>query len=423
MSQVSSGKGSLSLPGGLSPAGPASTWYDGIAQAIFGLAFVLSKQQAVETTSLVVMQTIDFAQMLNFAINSSPLLPWKGGRLEGTSRVLDVVSGDVFGDPQLEWLYTTLLVLASAWVLAFVSASVYTASAFVTGGTQSPVILRLLSGTASTSTTVAFLPLTTVLARAIGCPASAGDGWLSSGLACSDSLAIVLRIIIAMMLAMFAALALFLASVYVDRAPSSGSWSARTDGRIDVVMLAIKIVLVLGYTVTRDVLLRSWFVHVLLVGSGLAWVHMVWTSLPYTFPHMNALQGGYASGFLMGSLCLMMSVALNREDTSLLAIFGIPMAVVLGAAATYLREASVASQPLSQCTTLTEVHVWARHRVQAFAVRRRNDGFQMDSAAGSTYKPPPGMVVRLQGLHLSESAGRLAASEVQSNQRNPGQEV
>ena len=210
------------------------------------------------------------AQMLNFAINSSSLLPWRGGRLDWLSRILDVISGDVFGNPSLEWLYVTLLVAATIWVTMFVSASVYTASAFVTGGAQSPVVLRVLSGTASTSTTVAFLPLTTVLARSVGCPESgSGGGWLNTGMACTDPLPVVLRCVIACMLALFAGLALFLASVYVDRAPSSLSWAGRANGRMDVALLAYKIVLVLGYTIAREPLLSSWFVHVLLVGGVL----------------------------------------------------------------------------------------------------------------------------------------------------------
>lgn len=254
-----------------------------------------------------------------------------------------MISGDVFGDPSLEWLYITLLAFGSAWVLMFVSASAYTATSFVTGGVQSPIILRVLSMTASTSTTVAFLPLTTVLARAIGCPETNGSGWLNTGMSCSDALPIVLRCLVAIMLALFAGLALFLASVYVDRAPSSGSWSARTDGRIDVVLLALKIVLVLGFTITRETLLSSWLVHVLLVGGGGLYVYMMWTSLPYTHAHMNALQGGLASGFLMASICYMLSDALGGEDTSLLVIFGVPMSILLGAAATYLRETYVAS--------------------------------------------------------------------------------
>jgi len=42
--------------------------------------------------------------------------------------------------------------------------------------------------------------------------------------------------------------------------------------------------------------------------------------------------------------------------------------------------------------------VWARHRVQAFAARRRNDGIGADGSSGSTTKPPVSIGLRIQAV-------------------------
>jgi hypothetical protein len=171
-----------------------------------------------------------------------------------------------------------------------------------------------------------------------------------------------------------------------------------------VALLAYKIVLVLGYTIAREPLLSSWFVHVLLVGGGIMWLYLGWTAMPYTHAHMNALQGGFASGFLMAAVALILSEALGGEDTSLLVIFGVPMAILLGGGATLGKEYSIASQPLSNCQSLAELHLWARHRVQAFAHRRLAEGAGSDGSNQNTTKPPISICARIQGVRELELA-------------------
>lgn len=63
MSVFSKGTTSLSqiaVSGADGPGGSSGSWFQLLSQAVFGLAFVLSKQKAKETTSLVVLQTVDF---------------------------------------------------------------------------------------------------------------------------------------------------------------------------------------------------------------------------------------------------------------------------------------------------------------------------------------------------------------------------
>jgi len=65
MSVLSNGASLSNVGVGLGdgPGGSNGSWWSMVSQAVFGLAFVLSKRQPKETTSLVVLQSIDFLQV------------------------------------------------------------------------------------------------------------------------------------------------------------------------------------------------------------------------------------------------------------------------------------------------------------------------------------------------------------------------
>jgi len=128
---------------------------------------------------------------------------------------------------------------------------------------------------------------------------------------------------------------------------------------VDAVVLAIKVVLVLCFTVFRDILLDSWLLIAILYMSGLTWTFLMFREMPYVHGGVNGMQAGFAAVFVWSTVALTV---------------GCMMSHVLGFLAVYAREHYIATLPLDQCSRVVHLDIWARHRMQDYAQSRLQSG-------------------------------------------------
>ena len=138
--------------------------------------------------------------------------------------------------------FRVVLAVAVAWVFLFLSLAGWVSYAFVEDIPQTPLVLHMLRPAAALSTTVLFLPLTSVLFRSLACPDDY-NGWMDTGWDCGGLQRVLIAVFITTLLIAFCALTLFVAAVYIDRSPTSISWGARVSGRPEVMLLGVKLLL------------------------------------------------------------------------------------------------------------------------------------------------------------------------------------
>jgi len=138
---------------------------------------------------------------------------------------------------------------------------------------QSGVVLRALRAVSALSTTILFLPLSSVLMRGLSCPTD-HDTWMNTGLECSSGGRVAISIFLALLLVGFALLSVTVSAVYIDRDPASESWAAKTHGRIDALVLVAKLVLAFVYNVLDERLVGTAGVSIVLIllGIGITWL-------------------------------------------------------------------------------------------------------------------------------------------------------
>ena len=178
------------------------------------------------------------------------------------------------------------------------------------------------------STTAMFIPLMSHMMTVFTCQST----WLSSGWQCYSGLHLLLVFIVAMIAALFAAFSLIgtraLAPVaalklaaaccemlcvcshavvasFFDRDPGSESITARPHGRVEITMIAIKLALILVFSIGASIPVLITLLIVL--ASGALFLYIYFMYLPYYLQRMNCFQVAFASTFLWCAACALIA--------------------------------------------------------------------------------------------------------------------
>jgi len=199
--------------------------------------------------------------------------------------------------------FLILLALGAVYVGLFLGLTAFTAYNFHYELPHSSFIPRILRSVATLSTTILYLPLSSIMLRGLSCPTE-HDTWMGTGIECSSAGRIVIAILLAILLIGFAAMSLTVSAVYVDHDPSSASWVAKTHGRLDASILLAKLVLAFVYNVLDEQLVGSAFLTVVLVAVGLtaSWAYAAYQ--PHIHSWVNAFQSGLWAIFTTTAVCL-----------------------------------------------------------------------------------------------------------------------
>lgn len=310
-------------------------------------------------------------QMLSFPLALVDALPWQGTAVAPIGSLVAVIAGRHFAEQTARPVLMIFTLVAVCWMFGFLLVCALTVLR-ASNKSAAEILLPLVRTISGLSTTVLFLPVCILAANAFVCPspsARLGPGWLGyADLACGGGGSILIRVCIAVLFTAYHALLLFVAAVHFDRNPASPSWSAMSHGQVDAAMLVVKVALVLCYSVLREVVLDSWVLIVVLLVAGAAWLGSAMKYLPYVHPGINALQVGCASVYLWCTLVLALERYASIGNQALLLYFGAALAGGGGFLGCYLREIFIASQPLEACETLVDLDVWARYRMQGYAI-------------------------------------------------------
>lgn len=112
-------------------------------------------------------------------------------------------------------VFIFVLSIALIWTLILVSLAFSVAYRFSVNAGQNPIVLRVLRSTAWASTTILFLPFSSVLFRALACPA--GPSWMGTSLQCYGGGHIAVCAVAIIGLACFLALTAFASASFVNR--------------------------------------------------------------------------------------------------------------------------------------------------------------------------------------------------------------
>ncbi|KAA0155001.1 hypothetical protein FNF29_02145 [Cafeteria roenbergensis] len=321
--------------------------------------------------SFVLATVIEAGQMLAFPFSASQTV-WRDTVIgNAAGPVLTVVmpaSLDVWFGPMA---YRVMFFLGIAWVLIFISLSVSIAVAFIREKKQSEFALRLFRGVAVLSTTVLFLPVSSLLFRSYSCSAGSDisgstDDWLGAGIPCDNVWRMICLGVVAVLLVLFFILAMFVAATFVDRHPGSLRWAAKSHGRVAIALLVAKVILTAIYNVSPAAA-RSLGTCIALIITALGWLVALYRELPMLRPVANALRAGSATAFLWANVALLVAMMMPGHDVSVMAVMtlvGIPVAALAGGMLVLTEARRVVSGKLSDCVSVSHIVLWASARVQ-----------------------------------------------------------
>lgn len=189
-----------------------------------------------------------------------------------------------------ESTFLTAYIIAMLWAALFVTLVSSATWCSATRKPQAAPVLRTLRLVTRLSTTVLFLPVTSVLMRGLACPSA--DQWMGTDMSCWQGGHLVLALVQAVLLLVYVALSLFAASILINRDVRRPTLDSKVNARIDVAMLAVKTVLAAVYNLPANGATASWVVVLLVLASGGVWLTLAQLHRPFLTPTMNDLQSG-----------------------------------------------------------------------------------------------------------------------------------
>ncbi|KAA0173056.1 hypothetical protein FNF27_05405 [Cafeteria roenbergensis] len=359
---------------------PLEAWLAMVQHSWLQVLVLVNKDTRSSSSSVAASEAVSFLQLLTVPIAVALELArrFPGASVQSTLPELlfglSVVNPDsvkqVFGETVFLVLFAVALLSVTSFVVMAVVVAVTVASK---AAKHSPYLLRTLRATAKLSSTSLFLPWTSMLLQALGC--DQGVWWGGAGVECYGPLHISIAVVVLLLLPFFVGASLSVASVYIDRVPTSSQLDARTHGRADVLLLVIKMALTATLTYGTSTAPEWVLVGVLVVSGGL-WLVLFLTMVPFAHLVMNAAHVGMASSFLWASLCAAIVWASEgSQDVGLLVLLGTPVAGLLGFASAYMHfYRTLAIRDPYTISSMWMVVLWTRERLRAArAAKRRRE--------------------------------------------------
>ena len=166
----------------------------------------------------------------------------------------------------------------------------------------------------------------------------------------------------------FSTLSLFVAAVFVDRRPDSPAWSAVSTGRAAVINLVFRLSLSFSFSILRNQVVGTTAFTLLLLLAGLAKVYQFAFWAPYTHRDVNAFFAASGGAFAVAAGSLLVAKYGGAEAAIMGVLLGIPVSAIATFSIVSRRLDAVGRQPLQKCSSVGEMHLWGRRRLQRRAV-------------------------------------------------------
>ncbi|KAA0156292.1 hypothetical protein FNF29_01085 [Cafeteria roenbergensis] len=397
-------------------ASPLELWIARIQNSWLQVLVLVNKDTRSSAASVAASELVSFLQLLTVPITVCLEL---ARRVPGSAPQtalsellfgLSVVNPDSIKQVFGETVFIALFALALMSVTAFVVMAIVVAATVASKTAKhSPYLLRTLRATAKLSSTSLFLPWTSLLLQALGCDGSIW--WGGAGVACYGPVHLPLAIFVILLLPFFITASLTVASVYIDRVPTSAQLDARTHGRADVLLLIVKLVLTALLTYGTSTA-PQWLLVGVLAVSGVLWLFLFLTMVPFARLVMNAAHVGMATAFLWATLCAVIVWASEgAQDVGVILVLGTPLAGVLGFTGAYMRFYGILEQddPYGM-RSMWMVTLWTRERLrEAHRSKRRHEGIPIPGL--QVAEPPPSVHVSRWGIKPAEGQSWSSALE------------
>lgn len=181
----------------------------------------------------------------------------------------------------------------------------------------------------------------------------------------------VLSTIFSVLILGFSALSLFVAAIFVDRRPDSQAWGAISTGRAAVLNVALKLGLSFTYAIIGDLVVGTTGFTLLLLFIGIAKVYQFSTWAPYTHRDVNAFFAASGGAFATAAASLLVAQYVSTEAATMGVLYGVPVTALLVFSVVSRRLSAVGQQPLQKCTSVSDMHLWGRRRLQRRAILKQ----------------------------------------------------
>ena len=286
--------------------------------------------------------------------------------------ILDVDTLFALADARASSGRAILFWAALTTVVTFLGLLFYVIGTLLSEGRQQAIVLRVLGSLASVLTTVAFMPAASLLLSVFhGC-----SSVNALGIQCGRDGHWVLVAVVVMVLSVFAAVSTFFSSVYIDTDVTSSAWGPKVTGRVDAVMLVLKLILVTCFTALS---LPPPAQVVLAAVGALTWLGGTVFVQPYVQPAANSIAAGAACLNVWLVAVPAILLASPGADPGTLVLIGLVIAPAFGFLMNGAYRAAVVAAPFSSLRSALQADIWARGRVQLAQVLAAEQGEALSS--------------------------------------------
>jgi hypothetical protein len=312
-------------------------WLATARHGMFGVLFTMAKDMSGHTKWSIFGLIYDGLQLLAYALYSGKSFPWKNMKnMSWLLALLTYINPSNAADGVSPLLKVSLLLLACCWVAATVLVVIWAAYSFSVGNFSTVAPLKFLRATARLTATALFVPFATLLISAYKC--KEGGHWSVTDWECYGTEHSLIMLLVSILLPCFWAFTLCVSAVFFDKDMSSNNITAKAHGRVALLMISIKTALTLVFTVAADV--NPWFLHIVVLGSGIVWLYLFLRFLPFYNQRMNQAWSASASIFLWGAICAILAKVLNDPESGVAGYvfyIGSPTAAYAGYALAFMR--------------------------------------------------------------------------------------
>ena len=305
---------------------------------------------------------VKLLQMLNFPLVAAPWPP--------AMAPLQVVAGWTTMGPLLSLFtptsYFAAFFLSAAWVAVCLGLCAWSAQALARGEVTRLWPLRVLSAIGAFSANVLFIPLMEMLLSAFSCGGggAAHSPWQSAGYECFHGAHAGVVAAVVVLSAGFFCMCAFFVLVHQDSHALTASLAGKAHGRVDLAMLAVKVLLVLLITVVPPSAISGPPGAMgVLVAAGATWGALAYAYMPYTAHVMNCAT--LAEAGLLTWLAAVGAAAAargggNATDAAVQFYYGAPVVVICCIGLANHRRAALLTTPTTRLGGPFEVELKVR---------------------------------------------------------------
>ena len=244
--------------------------------------------------------------------------------MQGFSGFLSFVSMGALADFVSEDFRTMTFYGSVAWVALLLLITVWVGYSFSVESFRVLWPLKVLRTTARLSTTALFIPLTSMLLSVYACPTD--EYWRQTDLKCWETGHTIIAMFLSILIILFCCFSCLVVAVFFERDPTSGNILSKSHGRVDLIMLVVKVLLTLLYSQMGQI--PSFLLILSAICGGGLWFFLSVVYLPYHSLFVNNLSCMMAALFSWAGIAVGLAYIRDAPEVSFAAILLMPRRLI-----------------------------------------------------------------------------------------------